>query len=189
METSVIMSGFGGQGVLLIGNLLAQTAMNEGKEVAYMPSYGVEMRGGAAMCTVVISDSAKGGVTSPVVGRPDTLIAFTGPALEKFGGRVRNGGLLILNTSMAPLSNVSRNDIKLIGVNLREEAESINVPRGINMIALGIYLAQTRIVKIENIEETFPEVIAEKYHKLIPSNMEAVRRGMEIGSRFKENDE
>ena len=181
METSVIMSGFGGQGVLLIGSLLAQTAMNEGKEVAYMPSYGVEMRGGAAMCTVVISDRM---VTSPVVGRPDALIAFTGPALDKFGNRVRDGGLLILNTSMAPLNKVIRNDIKLIGVNLREEAESINVPRGPNMIALGIYLAQTKIVKTLNIEATFPEVIAEKYHTLIPSNMEAIKKGIEIGGRF-----
>lgn len=181
MESSVVMSGFGGQGVLLIGNLLAQTAMNEGMGVAYMPSYGVEMRGGAAMCTVVMAD---GLVVSPVVGRPDALIAFTGPALEKFGNRVRDGGLLILNTSMVPIEKIGRNDIRIIGVNLREEAEAIANPRGLNMIALGVYLANTKIVKLEDIEATFPEVIAEKYHKFIPSNMDAIKKGMEIGCRL-----
>jgi len=180
MENSVVMSGFGGQGVLLIGNLLAQTAMNQGLEVAYMPSYGVEMRGGAAMCTVVMADRM---VSSPVIGRPDALIAFTGPALEKFVKRVRDGGLLIINTAMALIEKVGRNDIRIIGVNLREEAEAIGNPRGINMIALGIYLAQTKIVTIEEIEATFPDVIAEKYHKFIPSNMEAIKKGMEIGGR------
>lgn len=177
METSVIMSGFGGQGILLIGNLLAQAALDAGLEVAYMPSYGVEMRGGAAMCTVVVADKL---VTSPVVGRPDALIAFTGPALEKFGKRVREGGLLIINEGMIDKATVGRTDVQLLSVDFRAEAEKIKNPRGLNMIALGLYLGRSPVVKPEDIEEAFPEIIAEKYHKFIPSNMQAIRRGMEI---------
>ena len=178
METSLVISGYGGQGVLLIGNLIAMAALREGKNVAYMPSYGVEMRGGTAMCTVVI---ANGSLGSPVIGYPDALIAFTDPALKKFGPRVKKGGFLIVNTAMADPAVLGRNDVKLIPVNFREVAESMGNPRALNMIALGVYLAKTNIVKLESIEAAFPETIDEKYHKFIPSNMEAIRKGIEIG--------
>ena len=181
METSLVISGFGGQGVLLIGNLIACAAMREGKNVAYMPSYGVEMRGGAAMCTVVVSNGVVG---SPVVGYPDALIAFTDPALKKFGPQVKSGGLLIVNTAMADPATLDRNDIKLVPVNFRETAESMGNPRGLNMIALGVYLASANVVKLESVELAFPETIDEKYHKFIPSNMEAIKKGMEIGRSF-----
>lgn len=181
MEKSLIISGFGGQGVLLIGNLVAQAALNKGLEVAYMPSYGVEMRGGAAMCTVVIADKQ---VSSPVVGRPDSFIAFTEPALLKFAVRVKEGGLLILNSGMINMGKLNRNDIRVVPVDFRKEAEAIGNPRGMNMIALGVYLALENTVSVEAIEEAFPDVIAEKYHKFIPSNMETIKRGMEIGKEF-----
>jgi len=176
-ETSLVISGFGGQGVLLIGNLLAHAAMDEGKSVAFMPSYGVEMRGGAAMCTVVISDGVVG---SPVVKHPHALISFTEVAMQKFGPRVKPSGLLIVNTAMADPANLQRDDLETVAVNFREEAERAGNPRGLNMIALGIYLAKAKTVKLESIESTFPHVIAEKYHKFIPDNMKAVKRGMEL---------
>lgn len=183
MEKSLIISGFGGQGVLLIGNLVAQAALNKGFEVSYMPSYGVEMRGGTAMCTVVIADKQ---VSSPVVGRPDSLIAFTEPALLKFGGKVKEGGLVILHAGMMNVEKFTRKDVRVVPVDFRKEAEAIGNPRGMNMIALGVYLAVENTVPPEAVEEAFPEVIAEKYHKFIPSNMEAIRRGMEIGKTFSE---
>lgn len=179
METSVVMSGFGGQGILLMGNLLAQAAMNNGKGVAYMPSYGVEMRGGAAMCTVVISDGAVG---SPVVGRPDAIIVFTVPALKKYGHRVREGGILILNSGMVPPDLVERDDIDFIPVDFGLEAEKIDNPRGANMVALGVYLAKTNVVKPEDIEKAFPDVITERNHKFIPGNMAAIKHGMELAN-------
>ena len=177
METSVVISGYGGQGVLLIGNLLAHAAMDQGLNVAYMPSYGVEMRGGAAMCTVVISNGVVG---SPVVGHPETLIAFTEIAMQTFGPRVKPGGLLIVNTAMADPANLDRNDIEVIPINFREVAENLDNPRGLNMVALGLYLAKQDVVALESIEQAFPGTIAEKYHKLIPSNMETIKKGMEI---------
>jgi len=177
METSVVISGYGGQGVLLIGNLVAYAAMDEGRQVAYMPSYGVEMRGGAAMCTVVVGDGVVG---SPVVGHPDTLIAFTEVAMQKFGPRIREKGLLILNTAMADPSILKRDDIDVVSANFREIAEGMGNPRGLNMIALGVYLAKAEVVKVESVEKVFPDVIAEKYHKFIPSNMEAIRKGMSL---------
>lgn len=181
MEKSLIISGFGGQGVLLIGNLVAQAALNKGFEVAYMPSYGVEMRGGTAMCTVVIADRQ---VSSPVVGKPDSLIVFTQPAFLKFSEKVKEGGLLILNSGMIKVEKPTRNDIRVVPVDFRKEAEACGNPRGMNMIALGVYLGLENTVSVEAIGEAFPEVIAEKYHKFIPSNMEAIKRGVEIGKTF-----
>ncbi len=180
-ETSLVISGFGGQGVLLIGNLLSHAAMDEGKSVAYMPSYGVEKRGGAAMCTVVISNGVVG---SPVVKHPQALIAFTEVAMQKFGPRVKPSGLLIVNTAMADPSNLNRDDLETIAVNFREEAEKIGNPRGLNMVALGVYLAKANTVKFESIEATFPNTIAEKYHKFIPDNMKAISRGMELAQNY-----
>ncbi len=177
METSLIISGFGGQGVLLIGNLIAYAAMGEGKSVAYMPSYGVEMRGGAAMCTVVVGEGVVG---SPVVGHPDTLIAFTEVAMQRFGPRVREDGVLIVNTAMADPANLDRSDIGIVPINFREVSEELGNPRALNMVALGVYLAKAKTVSLESVEKVFPDVIAEKNHKFIPSNMEAIQKGMSL---------
>src|SRR4051794_25350570 len=119
MRKDVLIAGFGGQGVLLAGNLLSYAAIDEGKNVSYFPAYGVEKRGGAATCTVVISDGAVG---SPVVGSPSVLVTLNQTSLERFGARVRPGGICIVNSSLVDLSNFTRDDITVLPIAMNEIA-------------------------------------------------------------------
>lgn len=174
MYHDVIISGFGGQGILLIGNLLAYAAMTEERHVTYLPAYGVEMRGGTANCTIVISSRLVG---SPVVGRPISAIIMNLPSLSKFQDRIKPNGLLILNSSLVDPGEVTRKDIDCVNVPVNEIAAQTGNSRLANMVALGSYLEKTGIVQQYSIENAFPRVLDERHHHLIPANLEAIERG------------
>jgi len=177
MYHDVVMAGFGGQGILLVGNLLAEAAMEQGHHVTFLPAYGVEMRGGSANCTVVISDDDIG---SPAVGAPQAAILMSVQALEKFEPRIKPGGILILNTSLVPDELVERKDIDLFAVPLNQIALSVDSTRLANMVALGIYLEKTKVVGLESIAKGFEELLSEKNKRFIPKNIEAIKKGMAL---------
>jgi 2-oxoglutarate ferredoxin oxidoreductase subunit gamma len=175
MYHDVTMAGFGGQGILLIGNLLAEAALAEGLQVTYLPSYGVEMRGGSANCTVVVSDREIG---SPAVGLPQALIIMSRPALARFQATLKPGGLLILNTSLLEAAEANRPDVELVAHPLNAIALEIGHQRLANMVALGLYLGKTRVVSLESIQHGFEELLSEKNRVYIPQNIAAIQKGM-----------
>lgn len=173
------MAGFGGQGILLIGNLLAEAALAEGLQVTYLPSYGVEMRGGSANCTVVISDQEIG---SPAVGSPMALIALSRPALARFQPRVKPGGLLIVNTSLIEPQEIQRREVEVMAYPLNQIALELKHQRLANMVALGLYLGRTRIVRLESIAHGLEELLSEQNRGYIPQNIAAIQKGMELAA-------
>lgn len=177
MYHDVFIAGTGGQGILAIGNLLAEAALAENYQVTFLPSYGVEMRGGNANCTVVISDREIG---SPAVSTPQALIAMSRRALLLYEKTVRSGGLLILNSSLVPAGEVRRRDVELLAFPLNDLAAEMGNPRLANMLAMGLYAGKTGVVKLESLEAGLSEVISERNRKYLPQNLAAIRRGMEL---------
>jgi 2-oxoglutarate ferredoxin oxidoreductase subunit gamma len=177
MQNDVVMAGFGGQGILLIGKMLAYAGMREGKEVSWLPSYGPEMRGGTANCTVVISDRPVG---SPVIQSPNAVVAMNLPSLDKFEPDVRPGGLLIINTSLINRGS-TRDDLTVVNVPANEIANELGNRRGANMVALGAYLGATEAVSVDGIIEVIRETFAAK-PGVIDVNITALQRGHEIGA-------
>lgn len=177
MYYDVIIAGFGGQGILLVGNILASAAMDEGKHVAYVPTYGVEVRGGTANCTVVISDTEIG---SPVIGKPLSAIIMNSPSLMKFEGRLKPGGFLLLNSSLVDPHVVSRKDLELVPIPLNEIASQLGNAKLANMVALGGYVEKTRIIKEASIPNALMSVLDERHHHMIPSNVEAINKGRDF---------
>ncbi|MEW6242766.1 MAG: 2-oxoacid:acceptor oxidoreductase family protein [Bacillota bacterium] len=173
MTHQVIMAGFGGQGVMLMGTLLAYAGMLEGKFVSWIPSYGPEMRGGTANCMVVVSDVE---VASPVVTEPNCVIVMNRPSLDKFERVLVPGGLLIINSSLIS-KEAERKDIRVLRVPCNDEATAVGSAKVANMVALGAYLAATGAVSIESVEKSLKKALPERRHDLIPMNMEALRRG------------
>jgi len=177
MQNDVIMAGFGGQGILLIGKMLAYAGMHEGKEVSWLPSYGPEMRGGTANCTVVISDRPVG---SPVIRSPRAVVAMNLPSLDKFEPDVRPGGLLLINSSLINRKS-TRDDVTVIEIPANEIANELGNRRGANMVALGAYLGATDAVSLDGVIEVVRETFAAK-PGVIDVNITAMRRGHEIGA-------
>ena len=177
MQNDVIMAGFGGQGILLIGKMLAYAGMHEGKEVSWLPSYGPEMRGGTANCTVVISDRPVG---SPVIRSPRAVVAMNLPSLDKFEPDVRPGGLLLINSSLID-RKTTRDDVTVIEVPANEIANELGNRRGANMVALGAYLGASDAVSLDGVIEVVRETFAAK-PGVIDVNITALRRGHEIGA-------
>jgi 2-oxoglutarate ferredoxin oxidoreductase subunit gamma len=173
----IIIAGFGGQGVLIIGNLLAYTAMAEGNYVTYLPIYGVEMRGGTANCTIVISSKKIG---SPIVQRPHSAIAMNLPSLLKYAPMVRQGGLLMFNSSLIDPKEATRNDTDVLPVPANEIAIENGNPKLANMVALGAFVQKTRLVSLTSLSNSFEKVLDRKYHSLIPANIKAIERGAEF---------
>src|SRR4030043_1527884 len=173
----VIISGFGGQGVLVIGNLLAYASMKEGKHVPYLPVYGVEMRGGTANCTVVISSHQIG---SPVVGRPHAAIAMNLPSLIKYEPLILPKGLLFINSSLIAPKEIYRKDIENLSIPVNEFAIDHGNPKLANMVALGAFNQKTQLVQMTSLFESLEKVLDERYGHLIPSNIKAI----EIGAKF-----
>jgi 2-oxoglutarate ferredoxin oxidoreductase subunit gamma len=176
MQNDVIMAGFGGQGILLIGKMLAYAGMREGREVSWLPSYGPEMRGGTCNCTVVISDRPVG---SPVIRSPRAVLAMNLPSLDKFEADVRSRGVLLINSSLISRAP-KREDLTVIEVPANEVANELGNPRGANMVALGAYLGATDAVSIEVVEEVIRETFAAK-PQVVDVNIQALHRGYEIG--------
>jgi len=177
MLVETIFSGFGGQGVLSMGKLLAYAAMKEGKEISWMPSYGPEMRGGTANCMVNISDEP---ISSPVVTEYDVVVALNQPSLKKFESRVKKGGILIWESSTIK-EGPTRNDIKIYALPAIDKAtnELKNV-KVMNMLVLGSLMKVQAIVKTETLLEALKETLPERHHHLIPLNEKAIELGMSL---------
>ncbi len=169
----LIIAGFGGQGILFLGEILTKAAVLEGKQATWMPSYGPEQRGGTATCTVVISDNPIG---SPVVADPDVAIVLNRPSMEKFEPRVRPGGLLIVNRSMVDRA-VTRTDIRVIEVDAVEEATALGRSQIANMVLLGALLAGRPVVAFESVAQALALHFPPDKHQLVELNVSAVARG------------
>ena len=174
MKKEIIISGFGGQGGLAIGKNLVEAGMAEGLFVTWAPSYGPEMRGGTANCSVVLSDKPVG---SPVFNHPTELIALNEPSLAKFEAGVVPGGVVFVNSDVVT-DKVTREDLKAIYVPCSKIAEEVGNPKVGNMVMLGAYVAETKILKPETIEHMIEEMFAGSKAKFIPLNIDAFRRGM-----------
>ena len=177
----VIIAGFGGQGIMLAGKLLAQAAMKAGKEVTYMPSYGAEVRGGTANCMVIVADEK---IACPVVGKPDSLIVLNKASLNKFGPRLKSGGLLIMNSSLIDTEPQLADSVEIVAVPADQLAVELGSQKAANMIALGAYLQKRRYLTPDAAAEALPDVLAERYHKTLPLNTEALCKGAEFAKTY-----
>lgn len=176
----LIIAGFGGQGIMLAGKLLAQTAMNCGRDVTYMPSYGAEVRGGTANCMVVISENE---IACPVVGRPDSLIVMNKASLNKFAPRLKNNGLLILNSSLIDIDPDVDDSIEVFSLPADELAVELGSVKAANMVALGAYLQIRGLFDIESAAQALPEILAKRHHDTLPLNINALQKGAEFAAR------
>jgi len=175
MQKEIIISGFGGQGVLFAGQVIAYAAMDSGKEVTWIPSYGPEMRGGTANCTVVIADNEIG---SPLVKNPPLVIALNLPSYDKYESMTQAGGTLVVNQSMVD-RGAKRTDINTVFVAANEIAEQIGDKKLTNMVTVGALLAALPEVTIEALEAALKTHLPARHQHLLPKNYEALRRGFE----------
>jgi len=176
MLIKTIFSGFGGQGVLMIGYVMAVSAMREGMDVTYLPAYGAEVRGGTANCTVSISDEE---IASPVASSPDYVVAFNKPSLVKYEGHIKPGGTLLVNSDLVDLEPV-RDDIEIFRIPAITMAKELGNEKSMNMIMLGAYSAKIKIISIDSLMNGLIEVVKAKN----ASRMEINRKGLEIGEQY-----
>ncbi len=175
MYFDTIIAGFGGQGVMLLGNVLAVAGMQAGKQVTYMPVYGVEMRGGTANCTVVISDRPVG---SPIIHNPLTALVLNRPSAEKFGPRVQKQGVLLVNASLVERDQVPARTKKVLMVPARELAlEAAQNDRLANMVMLGAVVKASGVLETGQVIAALPKALDKRYHKLIKPNRAAIEAG------------
>ena len=173
MREEVIMAGFGGQGIMFMGTVLAQAAMEENKQVTFFPSYGAEMRGGIANCTVIISDEEIG---SPVVAHPDTVIALNQQSTDKFSPRLKKEGLLIINSSLVS-EEPGGEQIKKVKIEATKIAEDLGDKRAANMAALGAYIKEAKILKLDALIKGLTHLLGEKKKSLLDINIKALKKG------------
>ena len=176
MLKEIVIAGFGGQGVLSMGKILAYSGIMEDKEVSWFPAYGPEQRGGTANVTVIISDEA---ISSPVVNNYDIAIVLNQPSLDKFEEKVKSGGVLIYD-QYGINNKVKRKDIDVFCVNAMEESMKMENTKVFNMIILGGLLKVSPMLKIENVMKGLKETLPERHHHLLPVNEQAILRGMDI---------
>lgn len=174
-EKQVLFAGFGGQGVLAMGLFLSHAAMNSGKNVAWVPSYGAEMRGGTANCLVTIAEDE---ISSPLTENPFMAVIMNRPSLDKFEQRIKPNGTLVINTSMVD-REPNREDIEVLAMPVNQMAEEMGNPRGANMIMIGACLAKTKMVSVEDALSYFPVIFKGKNDKVIEKNREAFLVGVE----------
>jgi len=179
MQKEIIIAGFGGQGVLFGGQVLAYAAMDSGKDVTWIPSYGPEMRGGTANCTVIIADHEIG---SPLVKNPPLAIALNLPSFDKYEEMLAPGGTLIVNQSMVD-REAKRHDINVIFVPCNEIAEEIGDKKLMNMVAIGALLTALPEITIKDIEKALEGHLPARHKHLLPKNYEALKRGFEAGQK------
>lgn len=173
MYQDIIIAGFGGQGVLLAGRILAYAGMIEGRHVTWFPSYGIEMRGGTSNCTVVISSEE---IASPVVKNPSSIIVLNKASMDKFGPLLKSHGAAIINSSLVK-EPYKRNDIDMLYVSANEIAEELGDSKVVNMVMLGAFVNKTGIVKVESIFNALTEILPAKRQNLLKINQEALKRG------------
>jgi 2-oxoglutarate ferredoxin oxidoreductase subunit gamma len=177
MNEDVFMAGFGGQGILLIGNLLAYAAIEAGKNASFFPAYGPEKRGGAAMCSVIVADQKIG---SPVVGEPSNVLLLNQNSMEKYFPKVHSGGLCLYNSSLIDASDHQRSDITVLAIPANEIATEVGNVKLANMVMLGALLALNPMVKLESIKQALDIIIPERNKRFIPANLQALDRGYEF---------
>ncbi|OGN94503.1 MAG: 2-oxoacid:ferredoxin oxidoreductase subunit gamma [Chloroflexi bacterium RBG_13_50_10] len=175
MLIRTVIAGFGGQGVMSIGLNLAQAAMTEGKNVTYLPSYGAEVRGGTANCTVVISDDE---VASPVASSPEFVIAMNQPSVMRFQNQIQSGGLFFINSSLVE-SEIARGDINVIKVPANSIAENLGSPKSANMVMLGAFARKSGLVSLTSSIEALKFILGTK-QKLLAVNEKALRAGYDL---------
>lgn len=173
MQTDIIISGFGGQGVLFAGQLLAYAAMDAGLHVTWIPSYGPEMRGGTAHCTVILSDDEIG---SPLVRHPQAVIALNMPSLDKYEPLVASGGVLVVNASLMSRA-ASRQDIRILSVPGNTLAEALGNTKLTNLVLLGALLSEIKILPLAAIESALAQHLPERHRHLLEANYRALREG------------
>ncbi|MBU4251730.1 MAG: 2-oxoacid:acceptor oxidoreductase family protein [Candidatus Omnitrophica bacterium] len=175
MIERIIIAGSGGQGVMLLGKVLAQTAMLEGRQVSWFPAYGPEVRGGTSYCMVTISDSEIG---SPYITGADTLIILNRHSLEKFIGKLKGGGLLILNSSLAKINAQAK--IKVLVFPFTDMAIKLGNIKVANMVALGCFAAAKKIIKVKNILKVFKSIAPAGNLKILEVNQQALAEGQKL---------
>ncbi|MEN8224947.1 MAG: 2-oxoacid:acceptor oxidoreductase family protein [Bacteroidota bacterium] len=176
MTEEIIIAGFGGQGVLSMGKILAYSGIMQDQEVSWMPSYGPEMRGGTANVTVILSDER---ISSPILTEYDTAIILNQQSMDKFEKAVKPGGLLIYDGNGIS-HHPERKDIRIFRIDATDEAAQMGLKKIFNMIVLGGYLKVNPVVQLENVIKGLKKSLPERYHHMIPDNEKAVLRGMEI---------
>jgi 2-oxoglutarate ferredoxin oxidoreductase subunit gamma len=175
MMKEFIFAGFGGQGMLLIGKFLAMACMLDGKHVSWLPSYGPEMRGGTANCSVIVSDEE---VASPLVDEADVVVAMNLPSMEKFEHAVRPGGLLVINSSIID-KKCERDDIEVVYCDAMRIAEEVKNPKGPNVAILGAMMAKCDIVDVEKMTEAIRIELGERKARFLEGNVRALLAGIE----------
>ena len=180
MQKEIIIAGFGGQGVLFGGQVVAYAAMDAGKEVTWIPSYGPEMRGGTANCTIVIAEEEIG---SPLVKNPPLAIALNLPSFDKYEETLATGGTLIVNKSMVDRA-AKRDDINFIMVPCNEIAEEIGNKKLMNMVAVGALLTVLDDITLKDVEKALEGHLPKRHAHLLPKNFEALRRGFEAAQKI-----
>jgi 2-oxoglutarate ferredoxin oxidoreductase subunit gamma len=176
MTKKTIFSGFGGQGVLMMGYVLAVAAMRDGMNVTYLPSYGAEVRGGTANCTVVVSDEE---IFSPVASSPDYAIIMNKPSLMKYEGMIGEGGTVILNSTLVD-RDPSRPDLEVVKIPANDIAKELGSDRTINMIMLGAFVAKTKITTLDSIMNGLTEIVKGKRTAIMKLN----RKGLDKGAEY-----
>jgi len=175
MLIKTVFAGFGGQGVLSMGLSLAQAAMLEGKNVTYLPSYGAEVRGGTANCTVAVSDEE---IASPVASSPDFVVAMNQPSLVRFQNQIQSGGVLFINSSLID-AEILRGDIEIVRVPANSIAEELGSPKSANMVMLGAFTKKSNLVSVASVIEELKSTLKKK-QKLIAINQKALMTGYEL---------
>ena len=173
MTKQILIAGFGGQGVLFAGKFLAYKGLTEGKQVSWLPSYGPEMRGGTANCSIILSDDPIG---SPIVSNPDVLFAMNLPSLDKYENEVKSGGTIIVDSTLIK-RKVERTDVNVFYVPATQMAADISAPALANMIMVGKAIKETNAVSFEGLEEGLKKVVPPKKADMIGLNLKAVETG------------
>lgn len=173
METSIVISGFGGQGVLFTGQLLAYAGMDNDKHVTWIPSYGPEMRGGTANCTVIVSDDPVG---APLVAEPDVAVVLNLPSFEKYEGLVKPGGLLVINSSIVD-AKAERKDIDVVAVPANQIAEELGSVKMMNMAALGALLAKRPFLTLPQLKQALDDHLPARKANLLEANKLVLQKG------------
>ena len=179
METSIIISGFGGQGTLFAGQVLTYAALDHGKHCTWIPSYGPEMRGGTAHCTVIISDDEIG---SPLVRNPDVVLAMNLPSLDKYENLVKENGIIVVNKSLIN-RGLERQGIKALFIPGNEMAEQLGNSRITNMIMIGAMLEISGVLPLEVVKKALDEHMPERNRKFLPLNFDALDKGAEFAQQ------
>ena len=176
MKKEIIISGFGGQGVLSMGKILAYSGLMEDKEVTWMPAYGPEQRGGTANVTVIVSDER---ISSPILSKYDIAVVLNQPSLEKFEPKIKPGGILIYD-GFDIINKPTRKDITVYEINAMDKAAEMKNGKVFNMIVLGGLLKVAPVVSDKGVEKALKKTLPERHHALIPLNMEALKEGAKI---------